>query len=62
MTIAFVFFRGFFNLTALSVNAVILVAISAVVFFLLFNLLYDIANKQIEKFKRRKPKKVKTTV
>ena len=62
MTIAFIFFRGFFNLTALSVNAVILVAISAVVFFLLFNLLYDIANKQIEKFKRRKPKKVKTTV
>ena len=62
MTIAFIFFRGFFNLSALSVNAVILVAISAVVFFLLFNLLYDIANKQIEKFKRRKPKKVKTTV
>ena len=62
MTIAFVFFRGFFNLTALNTNAVILVAISAVVFFLLFNLLYDIANKQIEKFKRRKPKKVKTTV
>lgn len=62
MTIAFIFFRGFFNLTALNTNAVILVAISAVVFFLLFNLLYDIANKQIEKFKRRKPKKVKTTV
>lgn len=62
MTIAFIFFRGFFNLSALSVNAVILVAISAVVFFLLFNLLYDIANKQIEKFKRRKPKKVKATV
>lgn len=62
MTIAFVFFRGFFNLTALNTNAVILVAISAVVFFLLFNLLYDIANKQIEKFKRRKPKKVKTAV
>ncbi len=62
MTIAFIFFRGFFNLTALNTNAVILVAISAVVFFLLFNLLYDIANKQIEKFKRRKPKKVKASV
>jgi len=61
MTVAFVFFRNFFNLTALSVNAVILVAISGVVFFLLFNLLYDIANKQIEKFKRRKPKKAKAS-
>ncbi|MBQ9247281.1 MAG: HAD-IC family P-type ATPase, partial [Ruminococcus sp.] len=62
MTVAFVFFRDFFNLSPLNTNAVILVAISGVVFFLLFNLLYDIANKQIEKFKRKKPKKVKTTV
>lgn len=53
LSIAFLFFGSFFNLVPLTQNAVILVLISAVVFFLLFNFLYDTANKQIEKYKRK---------
>lgn len=53
LMLAFLFFSGFFSLVPLGQNAVVFLLISAVIFLLLFNLLYDIANKQIEKYKHR---------
>ena len=62
LIIAVTFFGSFFMLTALSTNALILLCCSAVFFTVLFNVLYHIADKQIEKFKRLpKKKKSQTT-
>ena len=53
LLIAFVFFGGFFNLVPLGQNALIMLAITAVLFVILFNVLYHIADRMIEKEKHR---------
>ncbi len=56
LTIAFVFFGGFFNLVPLHGRALILLLISGGGFFIVFNVLYTVADRMIEKFKRRSVK------
>ena len=50
---AFIFFGWFFNLTVLSNNAWIMFAILAAATVVIFNLLYNLADKYIEKYKRQ---------
>ena len=49
--IAFVFFRDFFSLEILGQSAVIMLAIAVVITVVLFNVLYNIADYYIRKFK-----------
>ena len=52
LMIAFMFFGGFFMLSALSTNAVTMLLIFAALTVIVFNLLYQVADHYIEKFKR----------
>ena len=52
LMIAFVFFSGFFMLIELSANAWIMLGTAALCTVILFNILYDIADRNIERFKR----------
>ena len=56
LLIAFLFFRDFFSLTALSSGAWIMFAVFAAVSILLFNILYNIADRYIEKMKNHPQK------
>lgn len=53
LAIAFLCFGSFFMLTPLSGNAVVLLAVFAAVTALLFNVLYNVADHTIEKFKNQ---------
>ena len=53
LAVAMIVFRDFFKIVPLSHNALILQIATAVGMIILFNLLYHIADKQIERFKRQ---------
>ena len=53
LAIAFIFFGSFFYLVPLSQNALIMLLISGGAFFILFNVLYTVADKLIDKHKNR---------
>ena len=57
LTVAFIFFGWFFNLSPLGTSAWIMLAVSAGITVVLFNILYHIADKYIEKFKNQPLKK-----
>jgi cation-transporting ATPase E len=52
LLVAFLFFGKFFSLVPLGQSALIVLAISAVFFVILFNILYHIADRLIEKKKQ----------
>ena len=54
LAIAFVFFPGFFNLAPLGTSALITIIVCSAVGIVLFNLLYNLADKLIERYKKQK--------
>ena len=54
LSIAFIFFSSFFMLVLLSTNAIIMLVVFSLVIALLFNVLYNVADHFIEKFKRKR--------
>lgn len=56
LAIAFIFFHQFFMLESLQTNAIIMMVIFSVVTVVLFNILYNVADHYIEKFKKNSKK------